>query len=53
MKNFYTNFYALIYLHELDLYQFKIRVIRLIVEDLKSIRVKILKHKIPRPSRTI
>jgi len=33
MKNFHTNFYGLIELHELN--QFKIRVIRLIVERCK------------------
>ena len=44
MKNFHTNFYVLIELHELN--QFKIRVIRLIVESLQSICVEIFQYEI-------
>ena len=44
MKNFHTNFYGLIELHELN--QFKIRVIRLIVESLQSICVEIFQYEI-------
>jgi hypothetical protein len=48
MKNFHTNFYGLIELHELN--QFKIRVIRLIVERLQSICVEFFQYEI---SKTI
>ena len=41
MKNFHTNFYVLIELHELN--QFKIR---LIVESLQSICVEIFQYEI-------
>ena len=51
MKNFDTNFYVLIELHELN--QFKIRVIRLIVERLQSICVKIFQYKISETDRII
>jgi len=44
MKNFHTNFYVLIELHELN--QFKIRVIRLIVESLQSICVEIFSMRL-------
>jgi hypothetical protein len=44
MKIFHTNFYVLIELHELN--QFKIRVIRLIVERLQSTCVEIFQHEI-------
>ena len=51
MKNFDTNFYVLIELHELN--QFKIRVIRLIVERLQNICVKIFQYKISETDRII
>jgi hypothetical protein len=44
MKNFHTDFYVLIELHELN--QFKIRVIRLIVESLQSICVEIFSMRL-------
>ena len=51
MKNFDTNFYVLIELHELN--QFKIRVIRLIVERLQSICVEIFQYEISKTDRII
>ncbi len=51
MKNFHTNFYLLIELHELN--QFKIRVIRLIVELLQSIYVEIFQYEITKTERII
>ena len=51
MKNFHTNFYVLIELHELN--QFKIRVIRLIVESLQSICVEIFQYEICKTDRII
>jgi len=51
MKIFHTNFYVLIELHELN--QFKISVIRLIVERLQSICVEIFQHEISNKERII
>lgn len=51
MKNFYTNFYVLIEFHEFN--QFKIRVIRLIVESLPSICVEIFQYEISKTDRFI
>jgi hypothetical protein len=51
MKNFHTNFYVLIELHELN--QFKIRVIRLIVESLQSICVAIFHYEVCKTDRII
>ena len=54
MKIFHTNFYVLIELHELhELNQFKIRVIRLVVERLQSICVEIFQHEISNKERII